>query len=86
MDRARREWHDNDNPLAQEATVERRWRGNRAHVGDDSVDVRVGVAIAVLACRELTEVAGGDGADRVEEAEYDAACVGPVDLDIKLGG
>ena len=49
------------------------------------MDVGHGIAIAVLAGRELAEVAGGDGADGVEEAEDDAACGHAVNLNVKLG-
>ena len=48
------------------------------------MNVGHGVAIAVLAGRELAEVAGGDGADGVEEVEDDAARGHAVDLDVKL--
>ncbi len=54
------------------------------HLGDDAVDVGLGVSVAVLACRELAEVAGSDGADGVEEAEDDAAGGHAVDLDVEL--
>ncbi len=55
-------------------------------MGYDSVDVGVGVAIAILACCEFAKVAGGGGTDGVEETKYDAACVCSVDFDIKLDG
>lgn len=65
-------------------TSSERRKGKGAHVGYDSVDVGVGIAIAVLACCEFAKVAGGDGANGIEETKDDAACVGAVDLDIKL--
>lgn len=65
-------------------TSSERRMGKSAHVGYDSVDVGVGIAIAVLACCEFAKVAGGDGTDGVEETKDDAAGVGAVDLDIKL--
>ncbi len=48
------------------------------------MDVGLGVAVAVLACRELAEVAGSDGADGVEKAEDDAAGGHAVDVDVEL--
>ena len=48
------------------------------------MEIRLRVAVAVLARRELAEVAGGDGADGVEEAEDDAACGHAVNLNVEL--
>ena len=48
------------------------------------MEVRVGVAVAILAGSELAEVAGGAGADGVVEMEDDAADVDALDLDVEL--
>ena len=66
------------------AKKKKKQRGVETYVGDDAVDVGHGVAVAVLAGCELAEVAGGDGADGVEEAEDDAAGRDAVDLDVEL--
>ena len=56
----------------------------KSHVGIDTMEIRVGVAIAVLARRELAEVAGGARADGVVEMEDDAADVDTLDFNVEL--
>ena len=48
------------------------------------MEIRVGVAIAILARRELAEVAGGARADGVVEMEDDAADVDSLDFNVEL--
>lgn len=50
----------------------------------DAVEIRLRVAEAVLARRELAKVTSSDGADGVEESENDAACWETMNLDVKL--
>jgi hypothetical protein len=53
-------------------------------LGDNTMETRTCVSVAVLASRELAEVAGGLGHDIVVELEDDAASGLAVDGDIKL--
>lgn len=48
------------------------------------MEVRLRVAVAVLAGGELAEIAGSDGAHCVEEVKHDAARWAAVNLDVKL--
>lgn len=48
------------------------------------MNVRVGIAIAVLASGKLAEVTGSDRTDIVEEPEDDAASRDAVDFDVEL--
>lgn len=50
----------------------------------NAVEIRLRVAEAVLARRELAKVTSSDGADGVEESENDAACWETMNLDVKL--
>lgn len=54
-------------------------------VGDDTVEGRALVAVAMLASRELAEVGGSLGDYIVVELEGDAAGLGAVNGDIELG-
>ena len=86
-----------DHELLEDRLLELRWitrgcrgererekRDEKTHIGNDSVDGRVSVSVAVHTRRELTEVAGGEGTDGIVEAEDDAPGRRAVDIDVKL--
>lgn len=58
--------------------------GNGTCIGDDAVNVRVGIAIAVLASGKLAEVTRGERADVVEEPKDDTAGGDAVYFEVEL--
>ena len=86
-----------DHELLEDRLLELRWitrgcrgererekRDEKTHIGNDSVDGRVSVSVAVHTRRELTEVAGGQRADGVKQAKDDASGRSTVNVDVKL--